>query len=383
MGNKKKGSGSFCIPRKAIDKLLQTGDKAKWLIPSYLKMAAHTDATGVYSTAGHSSIRSTLRRNKDDAISFVNELCKMKLLYTAEQWEKKTGEVFPDDVPERQKVRHVLNDFKEKREEMVWFSRGLVDGVGEFINPLRRLADCGGAGTRMFLYLYSEHDVHSFHACNPNKTLYRQYIPDGEQWVTNYMIKEWSKGAPSMTAQVLKHVFPDAKGWSELSNEQVWKGHQVHWDAIYDLEAAGFIYESVAVVSSPIKVIAEETEWEYDDDGEGTPYKEKEWDYTDKENMAVVYELANKDRFASDTGELHEAIIGTVISMERPVQSDSVFSILPTGSTNSVIGLYKPRFAPDNTRNAYVAEGIKNRQEDKAQAIQWVKHFNKTAGLVN
>jgi len=69
--NKQKGSGSFYVPRAAIKKLLATGDKAKWLIPAYLKIAAHTDETGLYSTAGHSSIRKTLRRNKDDAIGFV------------------------------------------------------------------------------------------------------------------------------------------------------------------------------------------------------------------------------------------------------------------------------------------------------------------------
>jgi len=96
-----------------------------------------------------------------------------------------------------------------------------------------------------------------------------------------------------------------------------------------------------------------------------------------------VYELANKDRFTSDTGELHEAIKNTLSDMGVDIQPSSAYSVLPTGSNNSVIGLYKPRFVPDNTRNAHVAEGINNRREDKAQAMQWVKHFNRTKGLDN
>ncbi|RLD05576.1 MAG: hypothetical protein DRI65_08515 [Chloroflexota bacterium] len=380
MGSNKKGSGSFCIPRKAIEKLLQTGEQAKWLIPSYLKLAAHTDVTGLYSTAGHSSIRSTLKRNKDDAIRFASELCKMKLIYTAAQWEKKVGKAFPDDVPERQKVRFVLNDFKEDRTDMVWFSRGLIDGVGEFLNPLRRLADCGGAGARMFLYLYSEYDIHSFHACNPLSTIYTGYTPVGQQWSTNYMIKEWLSAGMSMTTPVRVKVFPDVRGWEQLRKNAEWQDAEAHWEAVSNLEAAGFIYESVAVVSSPVKVKSKETEWDYSS-GEAIPEHLKKWDYADMENMAVVYELANKDRFASDTGELHEAIKNTLSDRGVDLQPSNVYSILPTGSNNSVIGLYKPRFVPDNTRNAHVAEGINNRREDKDQAMRWVKHFNTTKGL--
>jgi len=382
MESKKRGSGSFCIPRKAIDKLLQTGDQARWLIPAYLKLAAHTDATGVYSTAGHTAIRRTLKRNKDDAIRFTDALCKMRLIYKPEQWKKKTGEAFPDDVPERQKVRFVINTLKEDQTDMVWFSRGLVDGVGDFSNPLRRLADCGSEGARMFLYLYGQYDAESFHACNPLTTAYMKYIPASQGLATNYMVKEWRNGNSFMQGPVLNKVFPHLQKWDQLNDDEAWQERGSHWDAIRNLEAAGFIYEVAAVVSTPIKVKSKNTDWSYED-GEAIPDTQKEWDYSDMENMSVVYMLANKDRFSSDTGKLHEAIKQTVELMGGHADYDRVYSIMPTGMNNSVMGLYKPRFIPDNTRNAFVAEGMNNQRQEQSQAMQWLHHFNKTKRLSN
>jgi hypothetical protein len=374
---KKKGSGSFCIPRKGVEKLLTTGNRAKWLIPAYLKIAAHTDESGLYSTASHSSIRKALRRNKQDAQGFLQELGKLKLIYTAEQWTKRTGETFPDDVPEKQKIRHILNDFKEDRQDMVWFSRGVVDGIGEFIEPLRRLADCGGEGARMFLYFYSQYDVHTFHACSPNTTIYNKYTPEGKQWATNYMIKEWWDREKFMTLEVLHNVFPEKRSWTELKDPDNWKDMQSHWDAVRNLEAAGFIYQVAAVVSSPIKVTNPHEHTGFDDDGEPLP---REWNYTDMEHLAVVHELANLDRFATDTGELQEGIRYVVGQMDE-VRSGSVYSVMPTGSNNSVMGLYKPRFIPDNIRNAFVKESIDNRESDRKQASTMLSHFAKTKGL--
>ena len=368
MRSKKKGSGSFFIPRKAVDALLQTGDQARWLIPSYLKLAAHTDAEGLYTTAGRTSIRKTLKRNKDDSIKFTKKLVKMKLIHTTDQWQKKTGEVFPDDVPEKQRVRFVLNDFNEDKSDMVWFNRTLIDGIGEFENPLRRLADCGGVGARMFLYFYSEYDVQLFHAFNPNRTIFKMYSPDGDAWSTNYRIKEWQPRPEALTGCVRRRVFPGINDWDEIDNSELWQDENSHWEAINNLEAAGFIYEMASIVSAPIKKKTGGDGWS--DAG-----------YVDMENMSVVYELANRDRFAVDTGELHELIKETVSMMDVEINHQNVYSILPTGSTHSVIGLYKPRFAPDNTRNAFVLESMDNRREDKAQALRWVKHFRTTKRL--
>ncbi len=368
MRSKKKGSGSFFIPRKAVDALLQTGDQARWLIPSYLKLAAHTDAEGLYTTAGRTSIRKTLRRNKDDSIKFTEKLAEMELIHTTEQWQKKTGEVFPDDVPEKQKVRFVLNNFNEDKSDMVWFNRTLIDGIGEFENPLRRLADCGGVGARMFLYFYSEYDVQSFHAFNPNRTIWRLYSPAGGAWATNYRIKEWQPRSQVLIGDVLRRVFPGLNDWDGINNSELWQDENSQWEAINNLEAAGFIYEMASIVSTPIKKKTDSDGWS--DAG-----------YVDMENMSVVYELANRDRFAVDTGELHELIKETVSMMGVEINHENLYSILPTGSTHSVIGLYKPRFAPDNTRNAFVLESMDNRREDKAQALRWVKHFRTTKRL--
>jgi len=361
---RKKGSGSFCIPRAAVEVLLDTTSMAKWLIPSYLKLAAHTDANGVNTTASHTSIRQTLRRNKDDAKKFVADLIDLGLLYSADDWTAKTGEVFPDDVPEKQKIRYVLNNFGEDRQDMVWFRKGLVDGVGEFTNPLRRLADCGSESARMFLYLHSQYDVDACYACNPNTTIYQKYVPKGSQWGTNYLIKEWSPEGGILAGAVMGNVFPEIEALES------------HVESVSNLEAAGFIYETVAVVSTPIKVTNPQIHTGFDDDGESI---QRMWDYKDMEQMAVVYELSNQDRFTTDP--FQESIRKTVKQLTDSVQSGHIYSILPTGLNHSVMGLYKPRFVPDNEKNAFVAASIKNREDDKAQAEQWLAHFIKTKGL--
>ena len=361
---KKKGTGSFCIPVKAIDALLLTGKEAKWLIPAYLKLAAHTDATGIYTTAGHSSIRKTLRRNKPDSIGFIEKLCKLKLIYRRDEWSKKTDEVFDDSVPENRKVRHVLNDFKEDRVDMIWFNRGLVDGHGEVINPLRRLADCGADAARMFLYFHQEFDQDTFQAFNPNTTMYNRYKIGTWQASTNYMIKEWRRHQKHMIGVVLRRVFPEAKNWSALSTD-------AEWEAVDNLEAAGFIYETAVVVSTPLKQMDETPDDPHPD-----------WNYANMQDMSVVYELANHDRFATNTGDLHESIRGAVKQLDSSEYSHgSVYSILPTGINHSVIGLYKPRYAVTNTRNAFVAEGMENQKSDQEQAKQWLGHFIKTKKL--
>jgi hypothetical protein len=368
---KKKGTGSFCIPVKAIDILLLTGKDAKWLIPVYLKLAAHTDETALYTTAGHSSIRKTLRRNKPDSIGFIVKLRKLKLIYSRDEWSKKTGEVFDDNVAENRKVRHVLNDFKEDRVDMIWFNRGLVDGHGEVTNSLRRLADCGADAARMFLYFHRQLDQDTFQAFNPNTTIYKKYEIGDWQAATNYMIKEWNQGGGCMTHHVLKRVFPEAEQWVALSTDAEWQDKNAHWEAVGNLEAAGFIYETAVVVSTPLKK-KDETP---DDPHPG-------WDYANMRDMSVVYELANHDRFATNTGDLHESILGAVKQLDSSGYSPgSVYSILPTGINHSVIGLYKPRYAVTNTRNAFVAEGIENRKSDQEQAKQWLGHFIKTKGL--
>ncbi len=382
MARKKKGAGSFCIPREAVEILLRTEGKSKWLIPSYLKIAAHTDASGIYSTASHSSIRKALKRNKHDAQGFIQGLCDLELIYTAEQWTDETGEIFSDDVPERQKIRHIVNIFDEDQQDMIWFNRSLVDGIGEFIEPLRRLADCGNEGARMFLYFYGQYDAHSFHACNPHTTSYRKYIPDSGEWATNYMIKEWQQKEIFLADQVLSNVFPFKKSWDCLKDPEQWEDRGSQWDAVYNLESAGFIYEMAIVVSSPIKPKRFDGEIIYDS-GEPERYVETEWDYVDMDNMAVVYELANLDRFAVDTGELHKDIKHAVDQMSDHAKSSSVYSIMPTGSNNSVIGLFKPRFIPNNKRNAFVSEAIDNQESDRNQAINWIKHFKKIKKLKN
>ncbi|MCP4988025.1 MAG: hypothetical protein GY928_18830 [Colwellia sp.] len=369
----KQSRGSFCIPVQAINILLETGKAAKWLIPSYLKIAAHTDATGMYSTAGRTSIRRTLRRNKPDVMCWIEQLCELGLIYTAEQWTGSTGETFPEVKSDRMQIRHVVELFNEDKGDMVWFGRNLVDGIGQFRNPLRSLADCGADAARMFLYFHREYDNQVFHAFNPLTTIYRGYCPVGRYSATNHMINQWGSRGDCLVGSVLTNVFPEHEFWSEFKDDEQWQDKEMHWDAVNNLKSEGLIYEVASVISSPVKKSGEKADGSYD------------WDYVDLSSAGVVYELANLGQFNVGTGKLHDSIREVVKQLTSElISADAMaglFSILKTGSNNSVIGLYKPRFGVTNKRNAYVAEGLGNIKEDKEQPKQWLQHFINTKGL--
>lgn len=367
--NTNKGQGSFCIPTQAISILLHTGKRAKWLIPAYLKIAAHTESRGMYSTAGRASIRKYLRMNKPNSIKVIDELCEYGLIYTSEQWEELHGlHVYPKRKDDRRQTRHIVQLFDEEPSEMLWFSTALANGIGQFKNPLRSLADCGPDAARMFLYFHREYDNLEFNAFNPLTTVYKQYYPVKPIAATNYMITAWEQLQSTMSAKILTNVFPDNNAWGDFKDEGEWDDYKREWDAFYNLEAEGLIYEMATVISSPVKKSGRNNDGDY------------KWGYVDLEDAGVVYELANLDR-VSDTGKLHESIVKVVSQIDNAPKGSSVYSILKTGSNNSVIGLFKPRFAVTNKKNAYVEESLGNIAEDIEQPTQWLKHFINTKGL--
>ena len=176
-----RGPGSFCIPRAALNALLDNQATA-YEVCTYLTLAKSTDESGRYSAANIKAVNTATGANKakggpvDKALQrlktiraksvkrvlkkvsngksgrshamvdgWVNEETDLgPILFDREGWFQATGELLPDYGPNAIKtIRHVLPDFEEPPEDRVWFGNNLVSGVGGITQPLKALKNAG------------------------------------------------------------------------------------------------------------------------------------------------------------------------------------------------------------------------------------------------
>src|SRR6478672_6898477 len=80
----KAGSGSFCVPRAAIEALV-AAQADSVIIGAYLVLAAGTDESGMYSTWSVSAIRRCLGVNRDRAQRALERLTQLKVQFGRER----------------------------------------------------------------------------------------------------------------------------------------------------------------------------------------------------------------------------------------------------------------------------------------------------------
>lgn len=182
-----RGAGSFCIPRAALNALLDNQATA-YEVCTYLTLARFTDESGRYSTASISAVNRYTGANKTKGGPVDRALERLKtiraksvkkvsngksgkshawvdqvtdlgpILFDRESWFQATGELLPDGAHQRAEVLHVLPDFEEPPEDRVWFGNNLVSGVGGFTQPLKALKNAGDVAARLLLALYEVND---------------------------------------------------------------------------------------------------------------------------------------------------------------------------------------------------------------------------------
>lgn len=231
------------------------------------------------------------------------------------------------------------------RQEMIYLSNGLVDGVGSGKNnpPLKRLGDIRGrhfgrAETRLdalmvLLMLYQHQSLMDYGGIDPSKGIYREWRHvelDDELWLngSNAKIYEIEAG----------HQFV-ANGFH---NDVLWyvadDGQRVErfWDAIRNLQDFGWLYETIQIWSD-------------------NPIKERK-----SEPLYTLYIL---DRHVRDSGtepflsrEIHRAAFRT-FSMDACYQfGDDVedsqivksgkFRYVTAKKSSHPIGIYRLKFRP-------------------------------------
>lgn len=361
-----KGKGSFWVARQAIDILL--ANKATAMdICAYLVMAKHTDQSGQFSTSGLQAIYRAVGVGHAIAERAVQRLSQMQdqrakrvgkgllknLVYPAAEWEKITGQEPPHGPTERSKVRWVLNDFGVGPEDHVWISNELVEGIGRFTQPLKRLKRCGDVAARLLLICYRESDLEQFGGVKPSGAFARSYEMYKIQTNIGHGYDIWHGVDKNITGW---HAgINPALGVQKYSSEEAKRVEEVapFWRAIEALDSAGFVYQVVSVM----------------DREAGDPESQ------------VIYELDTKSRHGYKPNGEHglggytakiSHHLGNPVADSQGRLYGRYAVIVPAGIQPHVVGIYRLRFRVANPKNHGVKGAWSRIYSGQKEAREWL-----------
>ncbi|MFN6131360.1 MAG: hypothetical protein ACK46L_00365 [Synechococcaceae cyanobacterium] len=406
-----KGSPSFCIPRAALDALVRAQAGALEVC-AYLTLARFTDATGVHTPASVKGVSRYTGTGKDRVEKALKRLTTIRaqkitrthngrsgkssgyyeqvedrgpILVEREAWlADHPDQALPDGPTERGRVRYVLPDFGEPREDRVWIGAGLVDGFGTFKRPLFDLKNAGPVAARLLLELYALNDMETWGGINPTRGPWQHYEPAPDE-----------RGGINLPggARLLR---ASRGGFVSKIDKNVSGGDdRAYWNALHALEAIGLIYEMVTVLNRnarPAKFSSGEEYGDIPDDAE------------------PLYELDCRSRHGfKPAGEegLGGLTARTAGNFGRPVTAKGGFmltddgesteyvgssdfdgtyaAIVPAGSGAMVVGIYRLRFRVNNVKNAGVRDAwsrIREGNRAMYEFINAVRAFSKLPTLL-
>ena len=388
-----RGAGSFCIPKAALNALLDNNATA-YEICTYLVLARFTDDSGRFSVANISAVNRHTGANKtkggpvDRAIerlktirakgkqvvsngrsgkshAMVEQVTDLgPILYSRDAWHQETGEILPDGPVERSKVLNVLPDFGEPLDERVWFGNNLVTGYATFTQPMKALKNAGDVAARLLLSMYAANDMETWGGVRPIGAgcgPWNHYEPLTDD-VTIH------GGARLIRAKDMGQVASIRANISGGSNE-------AYWDALAALKSAGLVYEVVLVLNrNAIKEKFNTTNTEYSaipDDAE--PLYEldcrSQHGYKPEGEEGIAWATANT------AGALHHPV-----TMEGGRFDGTYAAIVPKGYGAMVAGIYRLRFRVSNPKNAGVKgtwAGIHQRNKEALELVNSIRAANK------
>jgi hypothetical protein len=420
--SKKKGAASFCIPRAAIEALINAQASAVEIC-AYLVLARFTDPSGMYTSSSVNAVSNYASINKKTIAKAIARLTTINatvtrqvpakskgkfevetvtlgpILHTREQWlAAHPDQVLPDGPISHSKVRYVLPDFPESEGEPVWFGANLVSGFGTFTQPLRSVRDAGSVAARLLLSLYMLHDLDQWGGIDPIIGPRRQYTVADEVTKFGCRIIRAEQG-------------PQYAGgtWAWVMANATEGDSKPYFAALAALEAAGLVYEMVVVLNRA-PVIKHYT----DKDGKDTEYQ------TAAIDAELLYELDCRSSHGyANAGEegLARVTARTAADFKRPVTdagywreypedglsgdpayvSDrpdgkvggnpkATFSgvyaaIVNQGQEAMVIGVYRLRFRPANPKNAGVKDAWAKIHTGNRRALELINAVRNRAGL--
>jgi hypothetical protein len=388
-----RGAGSFCIPKAALNALLDNNATA-YEICTYLVLARFTDDSGRFSVANISAVNRHTGANKtkggpvDRAIerlktirakgkqvvsngrsgkshAMVEQVTDLgPILYSRDAWHQETGEILPDGPVERSKVLNVLPDFGELPADRVWFGNNLVTGYATFTQPMKALKNAGDVAARLLLSLYAANDMETWGGIRPIGsgrgpwTHYEPLTDDIHLHGGARLIRSKDSG---QVASIDKRI----TGAGET---------QTYFTALSALESAGLVYEVVLVLNRnavKAKFSGGEEYSSIPDDAE--PLYEldcrSQHGYKPEGEEGIAWATANT------AGALHHPV-----TMEGGRFDGTYAAIVPKGYGAMVAGIYRLRFRVSNPKNAGVKgtwAGIHQRNKEALELVNSIRAANK------
>lgn len=397
---KPRGPGSFCIPRAALNALLDNGATA-YEVCAYLTLAKSTDESGRYSAASIRAVNTATGANKtkggpvDKALErlktiraksvkkvqkkvsngrsgknhatvdqWVNEETDLgPILFDRDGWREATGELLPDYGPNAIKtIRYVLPDFEEPPEDRVWFGNNLVRGVGGFTQPLKALKNAGDVAARLLLALYEVNDMETWGGVRP--------VGAGHgPWVHYEPVDTDTR----ITGGARLHRAKDA-GPVAIIEKRITEDEDQYWRALSALQSAGLVYEVVMVLNRNAIKAKFSSGAEYS----GIP-----------QDAEPYYELdcLSKHGYKPDGEEgVGWATAKTAGDFGKPVtlkggKFDGTYAaFVPDGYGAMIAGIYRLRFRVANPKNAGVKGAWAGIHQRNREALELVNSIRSASG---
>ena len=391
----KKGKGtpaSFCVPRLAIEALLDAGATA-YEICAYLILAKFTEATGIYTTASVKAISTYTGGNKKAIEKAIERLLTIRakktekvsngrsgkshdmiekatdlgpILHTGEGWLEMTGEILPDGPTGRGAVRHVLPDFGEPLAERVWFGAGLVDGFGAFTKPMKKIKDGGDVAARLLLTMYAQTDMEAWGGVNPHTGPWHRYVPmgDGDMIYADTTLHGGGRMIFGKWGGPVAKIHDRITGGGKDGNEKYWRALEL-------LESSGLFYEAVLALNR---------------NGEKKTFSSGGEYLAIPDEAEPLYELgARCEHGYAPDGEhgLGAIIANTAGRLEKPVgdKARTYAAIVRRGQGAMIVGVFRPRFRVANPKNDGVIRTWSRIRENNAEAVEFIQAIRAASGM--
>ena len=377
----RRGQGSFCIPKAAVDALIKANASA-YEIVAYLVLARFTDTSGRYSTASITAVNRYTGANKTQNGPVAKALERLRsikavsvnrvhngrsgksagfedlivdlgpILFDRQSWLESEGETLPDGPTERGEVRYVLPDFDESFDDRVWFGNGLVDGHGMFAKPLKALKDAGPVAARLLLALYEVNDMETWGGVRPvgvDAGPWKRYEPVGlpSSWKDLAVILRSKEAGKVINSGISSRVW-------QTKERNYWQAHtdagEPIWRALEALNSTGLLYEVVLVLNRNSEKRTFSNGDEYGDiAADAEPYYE-----LDCRSLHGYKPPGENDAIgwltARTAGEL-----GIPVTLAVGKFDGTYAAIAPKGFGCMIVGVFRLRFRVANPKNAGVS----------------------------
>ena len=422
-----RGPGSFCIPRAALNALLDNQATA-YEVCTYLTLARFTDESGRYSTASITAVSNHAGGNKsrnptykgpiDKALErlktiraksvkkalkkvsngrsgrnhamvdqWVNEETDLgPILFDREGWLQETGEVLPEGIGAKQtgRVLHVLPDFDEPLEDRVWFGNNLVSGFGGFTQPLKALKNAGDVAARLLLALYEVNDMETWGGVRPvgaghGPWVNYEPVDTDTRFTVGARLHRAKRGGEVGPGDMFSRAcpFPEKSGsW--------WKAHDEAggpvWRALEALQSSGLVYEVVMVLNRNAIKAKFSSGTEYSDIPEDAePFYEL--DCRSKHGYKPDGEEGVGWATAKTAGDF-----GKPVTLEGGRFDGTYAAFVPDGYGAMIAGIYRLRFRVSNPKNAGVKgawAGIHQRNREALKLVNSIRDVAKLEPLTS